>query len=481
MELSLENVGIIKNSSIQLDGLTVITGKNESGKTTAGKALYSLIRANSNVDDAFEHAKIAYIISQVTKIWIALTAMHGSYYRTIELDESETPEMHILAALSRRYSPRSTTLDSMMSLLVEARDVLASLEVSSLITFLTKYRPYLSAPTRNEQYIRTIAEQFESRRSDALNICDSAIHTIDAPSAYTSFLTDRTKQFLNLSFRGQITPVRNPDAVTGIKLSDDTSLIFDLRIRNKSDFEYLDDSSFVNPFNQAIFLDDPFVLDKLDSDDYYLSGFHRRDDDSITSIDVFPYDDYLKQLLGSEESLSFFDELEFNRTYKPLFEMINSIVPGEFLQSSDGTYYVNDGVKLHVQNLATGSKLFFIIKLLLMKGYLTSKTVLILDEPESHLHPEWINKFAEILVLLIKEIRVNVLLTTHSPNLLLALNVYSQQYSLMGKAHFYLAHKDADSWTTSLDCIDDNIGDGYSHLSLPLIEMHLQQDDMTGG
>ena len=37
MDIRLKNIGIIKDSSIRLDGLTVITGANNSGKTTVGK------------------------------------------------------------------------------------------------------------------------------------------------------------------------------------------------------------------------------------------------------------------------------------------------------------------------------------------------------------------------------------------------------------------------------------------------------------
>lgn len=37
MQIKLENIGIVKNSSIELNGLTVITGKNNSGKSTVGK------------------------------------------------------------------------------------------------------------------------------------------------------------------------------------------------------------------------------------------------------------------------------------------------------------------------------------------------------------------------------------------------------------------------------------------------------------
>ena len=38
----IENIGIIEESTVFLDGLTVITGHNNSGKTTVGKALYSV-------------------------------------------------------------------------------------------------------------------------------------------------------------------------------------------------------------------------------------------------------------------------------------------------------------------------------------------------------------------------------------------------------------------------------------------------------
>ena len=44
---------------------------------------------------------------------------------------------------------------------------------------------------------------------------------------------------------------------------------------------------------------------------------------------------------------------------------------------------------------------------------------------------------------------------------------------------FYLAEKIPDSHYSQIRCIDDSIGEGYSHLSLPLIEMNLQLDALT--
>ncbi|MDQ7084941.1 MAG: hypothetical protein Q9M36_08405 [Sulfurovum sp.] len=52
MKLKLNNIGIIKEAEIKIDGLTVIAGKNDSGKSTVGKVLFTLIKtiSQSNAD-----------------------------------------------------------------------------------------------------------------------------------------------------------------------------------------------------------------------------------------------------------------------------------------------------------------------------------------------------------------------------------------------------------------------------------------------
>ena len=51
MQIRLKNIGIIKDSTLTLDGLTVITGKNNSGKTTVGKTLYAMLDAVSDLQE----------------------------------------------------------------------------------------------------------------------------------------------------------------------------------------------------------------------------------------------------------------------------------------------------------------------------------------------------------------------------------------------------------------------------------------------
>lgn len=42
MKININNIGIIEEASLKINGLTVITGYNNSGKTTVGKVVYSL-------------------------------------------------------------------------------------------------------------------------------------------------------------------------------------------------------------------------------------------------------------------------------------------------------------------------------------------------------------------------------------------------------------------------------------------------------
>ena len=43
MILELKNIGMIKEANVKIDGLTVIAGENDTGKSTVGKALYLIL------------------------------------------------------------------------------------------------------------------------------------------------------------------------------------------------------------------------------------------------------------------------------------------------------------------------------------------------------------------------------------------------------------------------------------------------------
>lgn len=48
MQIKISNIGKIKEADVTINGITVIAGENNTGKSTVGKALYSIF--NSFVD-----------------------------------------------------------------------------------------------------------------------------------------------------------------------------------------------------------------------------------------------------------------------------------------------------------------------------------------------------------------------------------------------------------------------------------------------
>ena len=51
MELNINNFAKIEKADITIDGITVIAGENNTGKSTVGKILFSLFNSLQNVDE----------------------------------------------------------------------------------------------------------------------------------------------------------------------------------------------------------------------------------------------------------------------------------------------------------------------------------------------------------------------------------------------------------------------------------------------
>ena len=51
MELSLKNIGKIDTASVLIDGITIIAGENNTGKSTVGRALFSVFSCFNDIEE----------------------------------------------------------------------------------------------------------------------------------------------------------------------------------------------------------------------------------------------------------------------------------------------------------------------------------------------------------------------------------------------------------------------------------------------
>ena len=110
-------------------------------------------------------------------------------------------------------------------------------------------------------------------------------------------------------------------------------------------------------------------------------------------------------------------------------------------------------------------------------------TFLIIDEPEVNLHPEWQFKFAEILVLLAKELDINIYLNSHSPMFIEAMEVLTQYYDLEEDTNFYLTEKHDENTYDFVKIEYDNLYEIYDNLAKPFdaIEVYRLKNEYKKG
>ena len=148
---------------------------------------------------------------------------------------------------------------------------------------------------------------------------------------------------------------------------------------------------------------------------------------------------------------------------------INKLINGEFSFNNNGLLeFTQNGQTFELANTSTGLKSIGILQLLLENRKLKENSYLIMDEPEVHLHPEWQVKLAKILVLLVKDLNVNLFINSHSPQFIEAMEVYSVKYGLRDKTNFYLTKKDENSAKFNVEKIEyDNLYELYNNLGDP--------------
>lgn len=193
----------------------------------------------------------------------------------------------------------------------------------------------------------------------------------------------------------------------------------------------------------AIYIDDPFVLDALDKV-YFSHSCSWSDNHRNILSDM---------LLNTQAKQSPIASILSDRKAKRILSKLATVCTGTIssketaaipgmtgLKATEYSYIEgNADKKIMFQNLSSGLKTFVLLKLLIENGILEDNGVMILDEPEIHLHPEWQLVLAELLVLIQQEYCMHILINTHSPYFLDAIDVYAAKHGIREKCRFYLS------------------------------------------
>jgi AAA15 family ATPase/GTPase len=122
----------------------------------------------------------------------------------------------------------------------------------------------------------------------------------------------------------------------------------------------------------------------------------------------------------------------------PICKAIQSIIQGRIILEDDQLFYENSHqIKFPIQNVATGIKSLGLLQLLIAGNAINQNAVLIIDEPEVHLHPKWQLEYARVVVELVKA-GVKIIINTHSSYFIQALDIHSENEGIAASTNFYL-------------------------------------------
>lgn len=413
MKLKINNVGVIQNSEINISGLTIITGNNNSGKSTVGKVLSSIVSSTINLKENAFIEKVSYAKNIVIRVSELL--FDNVLFRNKKNKEYLLLNFPIFTKImdyTFLFNSDFSSINELRDFLIELKKEIERIEYDVLIQSIAdKYK-------KSNSY-----EAFNNNRHSCIEKLNNLIQTLYQDADLLKYSSKKILDDLNNNFNEQISPVKNPKVPIEISLKTNEEIYYEIKILNG---KINDKSFFKNPFNHCFLINDVNILDKLSQ--YKGSGrkkyMHRYlllDDIRYTSEDL---NDRLLNALT--ENLTSFESQTYSQKYSKYIELLSDSFSEEIVLV-DGKYVCKSSL-LDVRNLATGSKLFAIIKLLLERGKIDSQTLIVLDEPENHLHPKWQLVLAKLIVMMVKDLDVKFVITTHSPSFLLALETYSKKF-----------------------------------------------------
>lgn len=425
MKLILENVGIFEKAEVDINGLTVIAGNNDTGKSTIGKVAYCLTKA-------FENFESDYVLSKRERI--------GEIFEDIE-----------------RIIVENISLDSELIEYIFGIDRLLSspfkiehINSDECKKMTKKIKKYLDKKYKEGEIKERIRNEI-GKHFDEIE----ALYNMEEEKETESKIIYSLEKLFGSEFRRQLTNLLCNESK--IQVHEGPNKIIDVGVKNNMIFKNSPEKikeifPFKSSVKSSVFIETPFILNyKLG---LTITSHHSRD--------------LLNKLINEDR---------FSMKNRPISDKglnIGKIIGGEiFYHESLNDFRFqkktpnSEMQDIDILNSASGIKSFGILQMLIKTGKIGKNTLLIIDEPEVHLHPDWQVKYAKVLVGLVKK-GVKVLIASHSPYMIEALNKFSKKEGISDDTKFYLSKSSNDGRTATIKDRTDNKGEIFYKLSHPL-------------
>lgn len=412
MRLRIRNFAKVKEADIILDGITVIAGKNNTGKSTVGKVLDSMYNSTSHLDSKMRKARMSRLRSSFYRV----TAQAGHSSPAIS---AETAEM-ILETDSRENEIR--LLERLFSYMF----------AEQFARERDKWEGNKREGNKWEGNKRE-GDEREDNKWEGEGLKGELYRIVEEIKSIPDEVLTKAilSNYFNETFNGSINNLEHADTNAEVEV---------VTKAGKNTISFLHDSCVdfqfdFMPTSSSFYLDNPMLIDKLNSMDVMRASrqpFSEQEYHLLTKLigEKIPAEDRAINEIINREKL------------EEVIGLLDRVIPGEIAYDQKYEYKTDHGKsRVDIRSLSTGLKSFAILKQLIMNGSLNDKDAIVLDEPEIHLHPEWQMVYAELIVILQKKFDLNFIINTHSAHFLETLDFYAAKYERKEICHYYLSEE----------------------------------------
>ena len=387
MELKIKNIGKIKEGNIKLEGITVISGKGDTGKTTVLKNLSTVLDILNFSDDSVNFS--------------------------FEQNKIENNEEIIQKDVQTRFE--------------------------------NNFGKMINNVFLNDKGMAKIIVEDEIRKSKTLKI--------SIKENFVKIEENDVKIKIENIF------VDNPADSENTNV--DNLLMKNAGHKNVfwfNSFERTDEKEMMN--NQ--------LTSKMEESETKIGYFSQQE---IKTTNVLQFRDQLFKVYGNgmKSEIDYKKFKRLNEVVNGTFELLDPVehelgeygykIPKEKETESDAKTVIP------LKNLSHSLKKLAFLKMIMEKQLLKENEILIMDNAEDGLHPEMQLIFGETIVLMQKEFGIKVILTTQSPFLLDAIEVFSEKYNVEDKLHYYLVEDG------NIRNVDGETNKIYKEMAMPIQEL----------
>ena len=393
MKLTLKNVARISSAEIDIGGITIVAGPNGAGKSTISRAAMTLCSVSSRLPFLVQAERVSSILNIMREAFGKFGA---------DMFPMEDP-------LGKRRKFWGLWLSP------------------EWWENLEGVREWFKNNAKEQEGFIVYPDQFVDslKFSEALRDALAKVREVldRDESVYVDYVCMKA---FRRAFRNQMRPLhQNASVISTISIADEKDKV-SIAFNGDGISDMTEMGRTIAP--TTVYLEPLHFMDFVDGRHYGVSDRYTAGNLCICNVISRP----------PPKNLSLEEADELKETQSILKEIIG-VIHGRLVDDEDSVRFKENIVgvdyMINLKNMASGMKTMAAVVRAVENRSIRRGSLLIIDEPESNLHPEWQVKFAIFLVLLQKRLGVYMLLNTHSPYFLQAINVYSKDSEV--ESHFY--------------------------------------------